>query len=460
MSAEMIEPKNNLPESNIQLAKPKLPQMSQAQAENTSTKKTLSITKEQLAQRPDLIVRGLIPALAQNNVEAVKLLFPLYNDLENKDLFLLEWARAILTVEQGDYESAMQIYRDLFAQQSDILPLRYQLAHILFLNNDNDAAKDQFQKLRTEAIDEQSQQLIEQYLLAINQRDQWKISGGISFLNESNVNNAPKAGTHIGRWQGWQREQARGLSYYFSAEKRWSLPHHWFAKLSFDSSGKYYWDNKKYNEFNGRIGVGLGYQNATTEVTLLPFSEKRWYSGGTSGSDAMKQYSKNSGLRLNVEHWFDKKWQISTALEYGEQRYISRKHLNGNNYLWSNTLLFVPYSGQFWFVGADYNRENTREKDNAYQRKALRLGWGQEWSWGISTRLVLSYARRNYQDIDFFAIRQKNQEYQSNISLWHRNFYFWGITPKLTWAYQKTRSNHPFYRYDKNRVYLEMSKTF
>ena len=84
----------------------------------------------------------------------------------------------------------------------------------------------------------------------------------------------------------------------------------------------------------------------------------------------------------------------------------------------------------------------------------------QEWPFGISSRLSVAYARRTYKDVDLLGIRQKNNEYQTNVILWHRNVYFWGITPKITWSYQKNDSNHPFYRYDKNRIYLEMSKTF
>lgn len=302
--------------------------------------------------------------------------------------------------------------------------------------------------------------MIDQYLSALNRRDQWKFQGGLSFLNESNINNAPKAGTRIGNWNAWARESATGFSYFADAEKKWSLPRSYFVKFAIESYGKYYWDNKKYNELNARIGAGLGYQTARFEMSLMPFTERRWYAGGSSGSESMKQYSKNSGARLDLTYWLNEKWQISTALEYGEQRYNTRKHLNGNNYLWSNTLSYFPKSGQFWFVGTDYNRENTRDEDNAYQRKNLRLGWGQEWGWGISTRVSLAYARRIYKGADLFNIRQKNNEYQSAVTLWHRDLYFLGITPKITWSYQKVSSNHLFYRYDKKRIFLEMGKTF
>jgi len=63
--------------------------------------------------------------------------------------------------------------------------------------------------------------------------------------------------------------------------------------MELDASGKYYWNNKKYNELNVRAGVGLGYQTARFEISLTPFTEKRWYAGGSSGSESLKQYSKN-----------------------------------------------------------------------------------------------------------------------------------------------------------------------
>ena len=454
------KPRDERFDDQLEFAKPSLSSANPQVSDKRKDKHTLSIAKEELSKHPDLIVRGLITAVLQNNGEAVQLLLPLYQDLPKQDSFLLEWANAINAREEGRFSEAVTRYRTLFSQDSTILPLRYQLAQALFLNNDNEVAKDQFQKLRAEQVSPESIAMIDQYLSALNRRDQWKFRGGLSFLNESNINNAPKASTRIGNWNAWERESATGFSYFAEAEKKWSLLHNYFTQFSIEGSGKYYWDNKKYNEFNGRVGAGVGYQTARFEISLMPFIERRWYAGGSSGNESMKQYSKNSGARLDLTYWLNEKWQISTALEYGEQRYNTRKHLNGNNYLWSNTLSYFPKSGQFWFVGADYNRENTRDKDNAYQRKNLRLGWGQEWGWGISTRISLAYARRTYKGADLFNIRQKNNEYQSAVTLWHRDLYFWGITPKITWSYQRVSSNHPFYSYDKNRIFLEMGKTF
>nr|WP_314741181.1 surface lipoprotein assembly modifier [uncultured Haemophilus sp.] len=454
---KVAQPRNDLTE-RFQVAQPKLNHTATPVQSEQAGKVTM--TKEELAKHPDLIVRALIPAVLQNNGQAVELLLPMYKNLPKQDSFLREWAEAIEARMKGNYADSVARYRSLFAQKSNIPALRYQLAQALFLNNDNEAAKDQFEKLRAENLSGDSVEIIDQYLNALNKRDQWKFNGGMSFLNENNINNAPKAGTRIGGWEAWEKESAQGFSYYFNTEKKWSLPKRFFSKISLDASGKYYWNNKKYNELNVRAGVGFGYQTARFEIALTPFTEKRWYAGGSSGSDSLKQYSKNSGAQIEMSYWLNEKWQLSNVLEYGEQRYDWRKHLNGNNYLWSNTLLYVPKSGQYWFVGADYNRENARDKDNAYQRKNVRLGWGQEWGWGVSSRVSLSYAKRSYRAADLLQIRQKNDEYSTALTLWHRDLHFFGVTPKVTWQYQKVSSNHPFYSYDKNRVYLEMSKTF
>ncbi len=70
-------------DEQLHLAKPNLPQKPTALL-TTNNPSKLSITKEELAKHPDLIIRGLIPAVLQNNSEAVQLLLPLYQPLPKK----------------------------------------------------------------------------------------------------------------------------------------------------------------------------------------------------------------------------------------------------------------------------------------------------------------------------------------------------------------------------------------
>ena len=86
--------------------------------------------------------------------------------------------------------------------------------------------------------------MIDQYLSALNRRDQWKFQGGLSFLNESNINNAPKAGTRIGNWNAWERESATGFSYFAEAEKNGHYPIIISLNFLLKEVENITWDNK------------------------------------------------------------------------------------------------------------------------------------------------------------------------------------------------------------------------
>ena len=63
--------KNDTLDKNIQVAAPKL--QAPAIQPKTNNEGSVSMTKEELARHPDLIVRGMIPSVLQNNEEAVSL---------------------------------------------------------------------------------------------------------------------------------------------------------------------------------------------------------------------------------------------------------------------------------------------------------------------------------------------------------------------------------------------------
>lgn len=448
------------PNERIQAAGYHYPQFTVPVQNSKTQTKSLSMTKKELKNHPELVTRALIPALAKNNAEGVAILLPIYEQQSVIDPQMVIWGNAILAAQRQDYSLSLNLYRQIFEHNPKIIPIRYQMGQVLFLNNNNIEARKLFKKLRTETTSPIFLENIDQYLTAINQRNTWSFQGGLSYLNEDNVNNAPKAGTEVKGWKASPPEVAMGVGYNLDADKRWSLQNNFFSKVSLSGYGRYYWNNKKYNELNTRFSTGLGYQTARTEVTIMPFTERRWYGGGHINSDSLKRFSQNSGLRFDIGYWLTPYWQASTAIEYGEQRYAKRKHLNGNNYLWSNTLLYIPNSNQFWFVGADYTRDNARDKSDANERKGVRIGWGQEWPLGISSRMSLNYSKREYDEKGFAQIQQTNEEYGGQISLWHRDFHILGMTPRITWAYNEINSNNAFYSYSKSRVYTEINKRF
>ena len=439
---------------------PVQPKTTQAPA---GEKNSISMTKEELAKRPDLIVRALIPAVMQGNASNVELLYPLYQQTTNQyqDPLLTKWAQAVLAKKTGRYPESIRLYREILAQHSDILMARFQLAIALFENNEHDAAEDQFQKVRSEPIPEELKTLTDQYLDAMANYDRWSFSGGLTYLNDPNINNAPKSGTTYGNWNAPESESAQGYGLNLNAGKKWSWGNGFYNELRLNGNGKYYWNNKKYNEASLRGSFGLGYQNARVTTVLLPFMEQTLYAGGSKSSETLKRFAKSGGATLETSYWLSPKWQVNSTYEYAEQRYTSRKHLNGNYHFVAGDLTYLAGAQQFWFVGLNFNRTATRDKDDSYIRRGISLGWIQEWSFGLSSRLALNYARKNYKaPMPIFNITQRNKEYGATASLWHRAIHYKGITPRLTYNFSRVRSNHAFYSYDKHRVFVEFSKRF
>lgn len=453
---------NQRMQPNLSIEQPN-PKVSQTQSTPKNKAKTLSLSSQELLQQPELLNSAMLTALVTGHTENVLFLLPMYQKLpttqQNREM--ITWAKAIEAKSKQDYAQSIKLYRELQASYPENQPIRMQLAVALFENRENEAAEAQFHKLQADKLPPEIANIINHYLAAISRQDRWVFQGGLTYLNDPNINNAPASGTTYGNWTAPEKESAQGVGFYLGAEKKWSWGNGFFHEFRLNGNGKYYWNNKKYNEYSLRESLGIGYQNAKHKISVLPFLEQMWYAGASRQSESTKRYSKSGGVNARWQYWVTPQWQAVLNYEYAEQRYTRRKHLNGNYHFVAPSIYFYPNSQQYWFAGANFNRTSTRDLDDSFIRRGLSFGWGQEWKNGLSTQLSVSYGRKQYRAaMPIFKITQRNREYGVQATLWHRAVHFWGITPRLTWQYNKVKSNHSFYTHDKHRVYVEFSHTF
>ncbi|MDH2924143.1 uncharacterized protein DUF560 [Nicoletella semolina] len=446
--------------------KPNLPEKTE-QISNHQRDSSISMSKAELRNYPDLVMRALVPAILQGNIENVELLYPIYQQIPEQyhDPIITHWSEAILAKQKQDYPKSIRLYRQIIAENKEILPARLQLAITLFEDNQLEAAEDQLTKLRTEPLATEIHILIERYLAAINQRDRWNFNGGVTYLRDPNINNAPKnniirTNNNQGRLTGSTPESAEGVGFNADIGKKWSWGNGFFNELRLNSNGKYLWDNKKYNEANLRGSIGLGFQNAKYNIAALPFVAQYLYAGGSNQSETLKRFSTTYGVTTEMNYWLQPKWRWNINYEYGEQRYRSRLHLNGNYHFISTGLLYFANAKQYWALNLNYNRTSTRDKDDSFFRRGAGLGWGQEWGYGFSTHLSFNIAQKVHKAPTLILGLQRNKEYSVQVSTWNRAIHFGGITPRLTYSYNKVKSNHQFTTYDKHRVFVEFSKQF
>lgn len=423
--------------------------------------------KADLVKNSEQLEQAIVQALIYRNTKALPELISVYRQVSDRDDSLIEWADAILAIN-NDLDESIKIYRKLISAFPDNSFIRYQLAETLFFNQEYEASKAQFEKIRTTVSNPQDVEVINRYIDVINSKEQWNFSFGTTFLNDPNLANAADEGTQMILQNGavltynTPKQKGQGISAWFGADKQWALSNGKYLKLSSGMSGKYYWDNKRYNDLDANIGLGLGYSNAKFNIEFMPRIYKRWYAGGYNYGNALKRYSTNYGASLTTNYWLTQRLKYTFSYSFGYDKYdreVNANQYDGPAHYLTNALSYLPSAKQYWMLALDLSHKKAKDRSNAYSRYGTRLVWGQEWPLGISSSISLGIAKRNYKEASFLG-KQENKEYSSGISLWHKEIHYAGFTPRVTWNYTKTDSNIPFYSYDKSQVFLEASRTF
>ena len=420
-----------------------------------------------LKANPEEFEKLLGNLLRQGNAESLKELLPVYEQVPNYDPSVVDWGNAIIAGKSGRLKEAVRRYREVNARLPEIQILRFQLAMALFFNRQYDAAQSEFERLRATATTEADTDVINQYIDAINDKDRWSFNGSVSYINDGNIANSPDQGTQLVAPNGSvttftsPKEEGQGVTFRLNADKKWTSDNKLFTSLNLGTNGRYYWDNKNFNDVTASVGAGVGYQTAITEVELQPFYDKRFYGQGRAGDGDLKSYADTKGVRLSLSQFLSPKIRYQGAISYSDSEYIDRYAFNdGTDLVFSNSALYFPTGQQFWILGLDYATRDSEDPSISFDRTGIRAGLGQTWAKGYTARFDLGYAERNYNAKDFFGIQRENKEYSAGITAWNRGFSVLGLTPRLSWNYTKVESNSPFEEYDKNDVSLELTKTF
>ena len=417
----------------------------------------MHVTEAELLADPALLANALDSAIINGDADAVAMLLPIYKKLpaDKQDKMLLRFGEAMKARADGDLSLAIARLREMIAEDPSLQPVRLHLAMALLADHQDEAARGQLEKLRSDNLPEDIRNIVNQALETLRERRSWTFNASGYYRHDRNINDAPRQRERQvgnGKWTFPAPKNAHGVHLDVSAERRIPIKNGFYGQVEAGVVTDWFWDAHKYDDFRLRAGAGVGWQNSRWDISLTPFIQRRIY--------ASKGYSTNLGVDGNVSYWITPRWRISSAVQGMHKHHDSRKWLNGNQYYGSLNLLFAPNARQYWFAGANAMRSQALDSSDAFKRYGLSAGWGQEWGWGMSTRLSGNIAYRRYDGKDFFGIERKDHEYGATLSLWNRNFYFWGITPRLTFTWDKTRSNHFYYANHNADVYLEFSKSF
>ena len=412
-----------------------------------------------LLAKPVLLNLLLDKSVLHNDMEGIRVLLPVYRKLpiEERDSVLQQLAESKLAMNEGNFGQAAHILRSLIADKPDSDVIRLYLAIALFYDKQDAAAQSQFNKLMAQtALPEREKQLIAAFNEQLRHRYRWQFDGGLNYSYEPNINNAPTIKQQGNLHTDTESESVSGITYRLNAEKDWPLADNWLAKFSADLYGKYYPSAKNYNDLLLSGAIGIGYRDARWDIALMPYATHRRF-----GEDTLP-YSDALGVKLDIQTQISPKWRLLNTVSGEKIHYEKRFRFNGNRLRMGQTVIYQARPQQAWFGGIEFERENLHDKDNSNRQWTASLGWIQEWPKGLSSRTGIAWSQQKYRAPMPWPILEtrRDQTLRFQLSLWHRNIHFWGITPRLTAQHIRNQSNVFFYGYKKNNLFLEFSKTF
>lgn len=437
--------KNNIyfPQSNLQSTFPQ------------QNNKAIKVNEKILLANPKLLQRAMLSVVLTKQIAGIQAILPIYQQWQGKDLALVLYGQGLLAYSEENYKQAIDFYRHLIALHPEYSNARLDLAMALYRDHQFTAAKHQFSLLQSEALPTSIANNIEKIIEHIDQEDNWNLDINFYYLQDENVNNAPKKReikfTNV-TLKLPQPEKAHGYHLGLMANKRFNLFNHFYSKLKLGANGDIYWDNHTYDDVNLRIGNGFGYQNSTLQIELAPFFNKRIY--GTHS------YSRTAGASGMIHYQLTPKWRLSQNWEWSYEHFKTRKFLNGQRRYLGLSALYVRNTRQYFNAGINYYVNKAQDEEENYYRPGLYIGWGQEWPKGFSSYAQISIAKRHYKEQDYFGIKRKDKEYSAYLALWNRAWHWKGITPRLVFKWNKTHSNHFLYEKENKKVNIEFSKAF
>lgn len=412
-----------------------------------------SVLEEQLKQ-----------SIYQQQFDKIQILLKDYQRQEDADPIVIAYAKAKLAFIQQDYSTAISIYRQIISQNTELHSIRMELAIALFEDRQDNAAKLQFNKVKSVlGLPDIAYQRIEAYLEAINKRNEWRFDVNFSYLKTSNVANVSHQlhieNTGFIKNENMLPQTANGFAFNIDLGKDFNLRDFHYFSFNNEVKSKIYWDNHRFDDISNRILLGYTYKKSDNILRIQPFYDKRWY-----GKNA---FHWSNGVQISYDFSFSTHWKNQLYLSFEKRSFFDENLQAGNIKTFSNTLLWLPNPKQIFYIGGALSKENTREKQYGSTNQNILFGWLQEYQWGISTQLGFSFTVRKFHDEAILAgiiplnkIR-KDKIYNVNARLWKRNWHIWGLTPKLNFAWKKQQSNlASLYAYTDKQMTILFEKSF
>ena len=380
------------------------------------------------------------------------------------DPIVILYAKAKLAFIHEDYNQAISLYRKILAQNPNLNSIRMELAIALFADKQDIAARYQLDKIRAVPnLPNEAYQKIDRYIKAIDERGDWKLDISFSYLRTNNVENVSDKreieDTGFIKNNNMLPQNAEGISYNIYLSKDINIINSHYLYFTNYLWGKLYWDNHQFDDVQNKTYLGYAYKKPHFTIKIAPYYTRRWY--------GEHRYHGGKGVSISYQAWLSNNFQNYLEFDYEKRNYVYNYVLNGNVKTISDTFIWLRNPKQIFYFGIDFSFENTAEKQFSSILKNFRVGWLQEYYYGISTKFSFTFADKKFKREavlgGFIPLGKKRHDkiYLFNTQIWKRDWTLLSLTPKIEFNWKNQVSNlSSLYSYQDKSVTLIFEKTF
>lgn len=159
---------------HVQIARPE--KRENLPALQATRDETVTFSAEQLQQYPELAEQLLVRTLYGTDIALIKNILNIYRTLPQHHNALVLFAEGKIANLSGDKSLAMRKYREILSANPNDNATRLALAQLLFEQKQDNASKEQFQKVLTaKDLPPQAREIVQAYLKALDERNSWML---------------------------------------------------------------------------------------------------------------------------------------------------------------------------------------------------------------------------------------------------------------------------------------------
>ena len=361
----------------------------------------------------------------------------------------------LIAARQGDNAGAIRIFREILRVAPDYEPARRELAALLLITRQGEAAL-----YHAERLDASNARLREQIRAAVASGAGPRQGAALRFsvVPSTNANRGTEAEEiAIGGLPFRIDEASRaggGTSVAFggTAWRRWSLSPQATGTLT-GSLDHTLADGTRPDQTVAAASFLLSRAAGRARLTFGPTYEARWLGGDLA--------LERPGLAFAASAPLGGRSGLLASLEAQRQRFPGQSFRDGERYRGAVGVRRLMAPGLVMGVAVEAERETAGVPHLAHAEVGVRLDIAREWRGGLITDLEIARAWDDYEgDFPGFAEPRADRTTTLGLRLRHRALAWRGLAPEVSVTALRSESNVPFYDFDAVDFGLHLSREF